>query len=164
MTKKNDQILRTHARQEEASVLSDWIMLICSAVHLSHWHNRSSKMSTSGGKWHRSCHIQQHNVSLKCFIWIVAWLCAATLSQADSFFLTAPSQAQTSDSSTSAPLNATFAPIPRDAISSSGKPAVLCYWCFYCPTMSYPKMEPSALSHQRDTLDHWEWLLSWFPS
>lgn len=128
---KGIEILRTHARQR-VSALSGWItMLICSVpVPCGQWHNRSSKMSASGGKWrHCLCRIHnQHNVSLKCFIWIVAWFSLAALTHASSLSKAETlSEANSSILSTlstlskATPHNAASATVPQSALPSSGK-------------------------------------------
>ena len=126
-TTKGSKILRTNARDRaEMRALSGWIMLISSPLRRRHWHNRSSsEMSTANGdKRRRSCRIQQHNnVRMKCFIWIVAWLCN-TLSQtyANHSIAISPLSSQTSLMSTSAPLNMTTVPyVSRDTLLNSGK-------------------------------------------
>lgn len=117
-----------------------------------HRRNRSSKMqqptttANVAGKWrihysHKQQHhspkyyyYHQHNVSHKCFIWIVAWLSLfAILTQAQVNLYSAPSQKQqssnTSTQSTSAPFRGNspqltltaLQRIPLGAISNSGK-------------------------------------------
>lgn len=109
-----------------------------------HRRNRSSKMQppTTTTNVVGKCRIEykqrhyshyQHNVSHKCFIWIVAWLSLfAILTQAQINLYSAPSQkkqqpSNTSTQSTSAPFSnsplqlTTLQRIPLGAISNSGK-------------------------------------------